>query len=37
MAFREDTIGHIWLVPGHVVDFIPENHLYFFIANLLKV
>ena len=35
MALREDGIGQTWLVPRRVVDFIPENHICFFIANLV--
>src|SRR5664280_2333943 len=35
MAVREDEIGQTWLVPRRVVDFIPENHICFFIANLV--
>ena len=35
MALREDGIGQTWLAPRRVVDFIPENHICFFIANLV--
>ncbi len=35
MALREDRIGQTWLVPRRVIDFIPENHVCFFIANLV--
>jgi len=36
MALREDRIGQTWLVPRRVVDFIPENHVCYFIANLVE-
>ena len=36
MALREDKIGQTWLVPRRVIDFIPENHLCFFITNLVE-
>ena len=35
MALREDGIGQIWLVPRRLVSFIPDNHLCFFITNLV--
>ena len=35
MALREDGIGQTWLVPRRLVDFIPDNHLCFFITNLV--
>ena len=35
MALREDRIGQTWLVPRRVVDFIPDDHICFFIANLV--
>lgn len=36
MALREDRIGQTWLVPRRVTDFIPENHICYFIANLVE-
>ena len=36
MALREDGIGQTWLVPRRLVSFIPDNHLCFFIANLVE-
>ena len=36
MALRADKIGQTWLVPRRVIDFIPENHLCFFVANLVE-
>ena len=36
MALREDRIGQTWLVPRRVTDFIPENHVCYFIANLVE-
>ena len=36
MALREDRIGQTWLVPRRVMDFIPENHICYFIANLVE-
>jgi transposase len=36
MALRDDNIGQTWLVPRRVVDFIPDNHICFFIANLVQ-
>jgi transposase len=35
MALREDGIGQTWLVPRRLVSFIPDNHLCFFITNLV--
>ena len=36
MALREDGIGQTWLVPRRLVSFIPDNHLCFFITNLVE-
>ncbi len=36
MALREDCIGQTWLVPRRVTDFIPENHICYFVANLVE-
>lgn len=36
MALREDRIGQTWLVPRRVTDFIPENHVCYFITNLVE-
>jgi len=36
MALREDRIGQTWLVPKHLTDFIQENHIAYFIANLVE-
>jgi transposase len=36
MALREDGIGQTWLVPRRLVSFIPDNHLCFFVANLVE-
>ncbi len=36
MALREDRIGQTWLVPRRVTDFIPEDHVCYFIANLVE-
>lgn len=36
MALREDRIGQTWLVPKRLTDFIPENHISYFIANLVE-
>ena len=36
MALRDDKIGQTWLVPRRVVDFIPDNHICFFIAQLVQ-
>ena len=35
MVLKEDRIGQTWLVPRRVIDFIPENHICYFIANLV--
>jgi len=35
MALREDRTGQTLLVPRRVVDFILENHICYFVANLL--
>jgi len=35
MALKEDRIGQTWLVPRRVIDFIPKNHICYFIANLV--
>lgn len=35
MALREDRIGQTCLVPRRVTDFIPENHVCYFITNLV--
>jgi transposase len=35
MALRGDGIGKTWLVPRRLVNFIPDNHLCFFITNLV--
>ena len=36
MALREDRIGQTWLVPRRVTDFIPEDHVCYFIANVAE-
>jgi len=36
MALREDRIGQTWLVPKRVTDFIPENHVCYFITNIVE-
>lgn len=36
MALRPDNIGQEWLVPRRVTDFIPENHVCYFITNLVE-
>lgn len=36
MALKEDRIGQTWLVPKRLIDFIPENHICYFIANLVE-
>jgi len=36
MALKEDRIGQTWLVPRRVTDFIPGNHICYFIANLVE-
>ena len=36
MALKEDGIGQTWLVPRRLVSFIPDNHLCFFITNLVE-
>jgi transposase len=36
MALREYRIGQTWLVPKRVTDFIPENHVCYFIANIAE-
>jgi transposase len=36
MVLREYRIGQTWLVPRRVVDFIPDDHICFFIANLVE-
>jgi len=36
VALREDGIGQTWLVPRRLVSFIPDNHLCFFITNLVE-
>ncbi len=36
MALREDSIGQAWLVPRRVTDFIPENHICYFVTNLVE-
>ncbi|MDH7518091.1 MAG: IS1182 family transposase [Candidatus Thermoplasmatota archaeon] len=36
MALREDRIGQTWLMPKRLTDFIPENHICYFIANLVE-
>ena len=36
MALREDGLGQTWLVPRRVIDFIPENHICFYIINLVE-
>ncbi|GAB6055119.1 hypothetical protein JCM15415_21470 [Methanobacterium movens] len=36
MVLREDRIGQTWLVPKRLTDFIPENHIAYFIANLVE-
>ena len=36
MALREDRIGQTWLVPRRVINFIPDDHICFFIANLVE-
>ncbi|MFA5300645.1 MAG: hypothetical protein WC389_20855 [Lutibacter sp.] len=36
MALREDRIGQTCLVPKRVTDFIPENHICYFISNLAE-
>jgi transposase len=36
MALREDRIGQTWLVPKRVTNFIPENHVCYFIATIAE-
>lgn len=36
MALKEDRIGQTWLVPQRLIDFIPENHICYFVANLVE-
>jgi len=36
MALKEDRIGQTFLVPKRLTDFIPENHICYFIANLVE-
>jgi len=36
MALKEDRIGQTWLVPRRLTDFIPENHICYFITNLVE-
>jgi len=36
MVLREDKIGQTWLVPKRVTDFIPENHVCYFIATIAE-
>jgi len=36
MALREDRIGPPCLVPKGQTDFIPENHVRYFITNITE-
>jgi transposase len=36
MALKEDRIGQTWLVPQRLIDFIPGNHICYFVANLVE-
>ncbi len=36
MALREDRIGQAWLVPKRLTNFIPENNICYFVANLVE-
>jgi len=36
VALKEDRIGQTWLVPQRLIDFIPEKHICYFIANLVE-
>jgi len=36
MALREDKFGQTWLMPLRLSDFIPEEHICNFVANLVS-
>ncbi|RJS48526.1 MAG: hypothetical protein CIT03_07465 [Methanobacterium sp.] len=36
MILKEYRIGQTWLVAKRLTDFIPENHIAYFIVNLVE-